>query len=236
MSWRIRGTYFESCNCDAICPCRRIDGVPGGRSTHGECMGVLSWLIEDGAVDDVDLAGPARRDGDPLQRRRARARPWTWVLYLDRRATSEQRAALEAIFTGRLGGDATAHFPWAWKDERARRRAPGRDRRRPHAPAPAAADPRPRQRPHPRPLRRRGDGQLRHPGPRPRRARSSSPTSSSSRTTSCGSATAASAATARRSTTQARSRIRSHRPVCATRLVPVRCARFGAHAALRAPT
>ena len=45
MSWRIRGTYFESCNCDAICPCRRIDGVAGGRSTHGVCMGVLSWLI-----------------------------------------------------------------------------------------------------------------------------------------------------------------------------------------------
>src|SRR3954463_11875284 len=48
MSWRIRGTYFESCNCDAICPCRRIDGVAGGRSTHGVCTGVLSWLIEGG--------------------------------------------------------------------------------------------------------------------------------------------------------------------------------------------
>ena len=50
MSWRIQGTYFESCNCDAICPCRRIDGVPGGRSTHGVCTGVLSWLIEEGTA------------------------------------------------------------------------------------------------------------------------------------------------------------------------------------------
>src|SRR5690349_6261267 len=50
MSWHIRGTYFESCNCDAICPCRRIDGQAGGRSTYGVCMGVLSWLIEDGDV------------------------------------------------------------------------------------------------------------------------------------------------------------------------------------------
>jgi hypothetical protein len=57
MSWRIRGSYFESCNCDAICPCRKINGVPGGRSTHGECMGVLSWVIEEGAADDVDLSG-----------------------------------------------------------------------------------------------------------------------------------------------------------------------------------
>jgi hypothetical protein len=114
MSWRIRGTYFESCNCDAICPCRRIDGVPGGRSTHGVCMGVLSWLIEEGAADGVELSGlpvalACRYDDDEP------GSPWTWILYLDVRASSEQRTALESIFTGRLGGDAPRHFPWAWK-------------------------------------------------------------------------------------------------------------------------
>jgi hypothetical protein len=115
MSWRIRGTYFESCNCDAICPCRRIDGVPGGRSTHGVCMGVLSWLIEEGAVDSIDLSGlPVAlashyRDDEE-------GSPWTWILYLDARASSEQLSALEAIFAGRLGGDAERHFPWAWKE------------------------------------------------------------------------------------------------------------------------
>jgi len=41
--------------------------------------------------------------------------PWTWILYLDERASQEQQEALEAIFTGRLGGDALTHFPWAWK-------------------------------------------------------------------------------------------------------------------------
>ena len=114
MSWRIEGTYFESCNCDAVCPCRRIDGVAGGRSTHGVCLGVLSWLIERGAVDGTDLSGlPVAlacrySDDEP-------GSPWTWVLYLDARASGPQRAALEAIFTGRLGGDALRHFPWAWK-------------------------------------------------------------------------------------------------------------------------
>jgi hypothetical protein len=114
MSWRIRGTYFESCNCDAICPCRRINGVPGGRSTHGVCMGVLSWLIEEGASDSVDLSGlPVAMvvrysDDEP-------GSPWTWILYLDGGATEEQRTALEAIYTGRVDGDAKAHFPWVWK-------------------------------------------------------------------------------------------------------------------------
>jgi hypothetical protein len=111
VSWGVRGTYFESCNCDAICPCRRINGVPGGRSTHGECEGVLSWVIDDGDADGVDLSGlPVAisfhySDDEP-------GCPWTWILHLDQRASSKQRVALEAIFTGRLGGDAAPHFQW----------------------------------------------------------------------------------------------------------------------------
>src|SRR5204863_5494351 len=82
---------------------------------HGVCMGVLSWLIQDGAADGVELAGlPVAlacrySDDEP-------GSPWTWALYLDDRASDEQRTALEGIFTGRLGGDALRHFPWAWKD------------------------------------------------------------------------------------------------------------------------
>jgi hypothetical protein len=114
MSWRIRGTYFESCNCDAICPCRRVDGVPGGRSTHGICTGVLSWIVEQGAADGIDLSrlpvALAFRYSDDEP-----GSPWTWILYLDMHASERQRVALEAIFTGRLGGDPALHFPWAWK-------------------------------------------------------------------------------------------------------------------------
>ncbi len=115
MTWGIRGTYFESCNCEAICPCRRIDGFAGGRSTHGVCLGVLSWRIEEGAANSTDLSGLsvalASRYSDDEE-----GSPWTWILYLDARGSVEQRAALESIFTGRLGGDVMDHFPWAWKD------------------------------------------------------------------------------------------------------------------------
>jgi hypothetical protein len=113
-AWHIRGSYFESCNCDPICPCRRIDGVAGGRSTHGICAGVLTWLIEEGDAAGTDLAGvPVALalhydDDEP-------GSPWTWILYLDDRAGEQQQHALEAIFTGRLGGDALEHFPWVWK-------------------------------------------------------------------------------------------------------------------------
>jgi hypothetical protein len=78
-------------------------------------MGVLSWLIEEGAANRTELSGlpvalaTRYSDDEP-------GSPWTWVLYLDAAASDAQRDALEAIFTGRLGGDALRHFPWAWKD------------------------------------------------------------------------------------------------------------------------
>jgi len=114
VSWRIGGSYFESCNCDPICPCRRVDGRPGGRSTHGVCLGVLSWLIADGRAGEVDLAGlpvaMAIRYSDDED-----GSPWTWILYLPAQASAEQRAALEAIFRGRLDGSQREQFPWVRK-------------------------------------------------------------------------------------------------------------------------
>ena len=36
-------------------------------------------------------------------------------MYVDAGADAAQRDALEGIYTGRLGGAALEHFPWAWK-------------------------------------------------------------------------------------------------------------------------
>jgi hypothetical protein len=115
--WRIAGTYLEACNCDPICPCRRIAGVPGGRSTHGLCLGVLSWHIASGQADGVGLAGLdvvlacRYSDDEP-------GSPWDYALYLDERTDQPQHDALAQIYTGRAGGSALLHFPWAWKPSR----------------------------------------------------------------------------------------------------------------------
>ena len=37
-------------------------------------------------------------------------------MYVDAHAERTQRDALVDIYTGRLGGDALKHFPWAWKE------------------------------------------------------------------------------------------------------------------------
>ena len=103
-AWHIRGSYFESCNCDPICPCRRIDGAAGGRSTHGICTGVLSWLIEEGDAAGTDLAGLAvalaiRYDDDEP------GSPWAWILYLDGRAGEELVAEELRVDDGPLAFD-----------------------------------------------------------------------------------------------------------------------------------
>ncbi len=79
--------------------------------------------------------------------------PWSWILYLDARADDDQQAVLEAIFTGQLGGDAIAHFPWAWKESK-RIAVRALDIEVDHtSAAPVASDPRSRERPDPRSLR-----------------------------------------------------------------------------------
>ena len=114
LPWRISGTYLEACNCEAICPCRRIGGRKGGRSTYGVCLGSLSWQIEEGEAGGLDLTGlravlANRYDDDEP------GSPWTFALSVDERGDEREREALEGIFLGRLGGTPELQFPWVWK-------------------------------------------------------------------------------------------------------------------------
>jgi hypothetical protein len=112
--WRVAGRYFESCNCKAVCPCRMVDGVQGGRSTYGICEGVLGWRIDDGQAGDADLGGLAvamtiRYDDDEP------GSPWTIVLHVDEQADERRRGLLADLFLGRLGGPAIVRLPWVAK-------------------------------------------------------------------------------------------------------------------------
>jgi hypothetical protein len=135
--WRVKGSYFECCNCDAICPCRRVGGRPGGSSTYGECFGALSWIVAEGHFGDVDLSGRMvvltvryfDRDDPPTL--------WEVVVYVDDQADDEQLDALGRIFSGRAGGTVSANYGTAIGEVRSVRRAKieldhAADRRRLH--------------------------------------------------------------------------------------------------------
>jgi hypothetical protein len=105
----VSGSYFEACNCDAICPCRQVGGRPGGRSTHGVCQFALSWHVHSGHADDVPLDDLAVvmagwYDDDVPDS------PWAVSLYIDEHAGARQSAALEDIFLGRAGGGTLQNF------------------------------------------------------------------------------------------------------------------------------
>jgi hypothetical protein len=121
--WRVRGSYFEACNCDAICPCRSVHGQPGGPSTYGVCYGTLSWHVHDGHAGTADLSDLRvvlslryRDDVEPTTR-------WEVVLYVDERADAAQHAALADIFLGRVGGSVAGLYGPAIGDVHAVRSA-----------------------------------------------------------------------------------------------------------------
>jgi hypothetical protein len=90
------------------------NGVAGGRSTHGICVGAMAWLVEDGHVSEVDVSGLAtalilRYDDDE------RGSPWTIGLHVDSAGEEEQRQALADVFLGKLGGPHVGLLPWVRK-------------------------------------------------------------------------------------------------------------------------
>jgi hypothetical protein len=109
MPWAISGSYYEVCNCEAICPCRRQGGRKGGRSSYDTCDFALSWRVLKGHAGYVDLkdlsvvlAGSYSND-EP-------GAPWRVVLYVDERGTAEQQQALRYIFLGHAGGTTLRNF------------------------------------------------------------------------------------------------------------------------------
>jgi hypothetical protein len=104
IQWQIEGDYFESCNCDVVCPCL-FSTAPSltSQPTQGACEVAFGFHIDRGRADGVSLDGLnaaliARTPGA------MGAGDWAVALYLDERADEGQRAALQAIFTGGAGG------------------------------------------------------------------------------------------------------------------------------------
>jgi hypothetical protein len=96
--WSLTGSYFESCNCNAACPCVFLSPP-----TEGECTVLIAWHIEKGNFGDVRVDGlnavlAAHSPGHMLQVK------WRVALYLDDRSSNEQRDVLTRIFGGQAGG------------------------------------------------------------------------------------------------------------------------------------
>ena len=100
--WWAKGLLFENCSCQVVCPAHISFKQ---RCTYERCQGYWGIHIREGSYGDsllqdlnvvVAFDTPQRMyDGG-----------WTEVFYIDQGGDSQQRQALELIFSGRAGG------PW----------------------------------------------------------------------------------------------------------------------------
>jgi len=107
-SWHIDGEYFESCNCELLCPCLLSNAQ--ARPTEGHCDVVLGIHIKHGSYGAIDISGlnavQAMTTPGPMAKGNG-----TLAVYVDSRANDAQRTALEAIFTGAAGGPPSLFGP-----------------------------------------------------------------------------------------------------------------------------
>ena len=101
--WRLKGEYFENCNCEILCPCI----VQGGPAvpTEGHCDVGFAFHISEGQFNEVSLNGlnfvvAAYTPGVMGEGN------WTTAAYIDEKADQDQRDALARILSGEVGGPA----------------------------------------------------------------------------------------------------------------------------------
>ena len=108
MSWRLEGTYFESCSCDEICPCTWSAFT--AKATLDRCRALLAYHVDSGEIDGVDVSDlsfalfldtpQVMSEGN-----------WRVGVYLDDAASDSQTERLGAVLSGQLGGPPAMHGP-----------------------------------------------------------------------------------------------------------------------------
>ena len=100
MSWNLKGSYFETCSCDLMCPCNM--SMAHG-ATYDFCRVTLVFNIKDGEIEGTDVSGlgvAAIADSPKVMTEGN----WRLGLFIDDRADDEQTEKLTAVYGGQKGG------------------------------------------------------------------------------------------------------------------------------------
>lgn len=98
MAYNMEGQLLEVCTCNVLCPC-----WVGEDPDSGTCDGLLGWHIETGTIEGVDVSGRSlvilgHIPGNILKGN------WNIRVYIDDKATAEQKDAMLKVWTGQAGG------------------------------------------------------------------------------------------------------------------------------------
>ena len=107
MSWKLEGSYFETCSCNVVCPCTA--SLAFG-ATLDRCRVTLVFNVKNGEIEGTDVSGltvaavadtpKVMTDGN-----------WRLGVFIDAAASDEQAEKLGGVFSGALGGPMQALGP-----------------------------------------------------------------------------------------------------------------------------
>ena len=107
MSWKVSGSYFETCSCDVMCPCTASFSLG---ATLDRCRVVLVFNVKSGEVEGVDVSGltvAAVADTPKVMTEGN----WRMGVFIDGAASDQQAEKLGGVFSGALGGPLAALAP-----------------------------------------------------------------------------------------------------------------------------
>lgn len=98
MAYHLEGRLLEVCDCRVLCPC-----WIGEDPDNGTCDTIIAWRFDKGTIEGVDVAGrtiavQAHVPGNILQGN------WKAAIYVDDKASPQQKDAILKVYTGALGG------------------------------------------------------------------------------------------------------------------------------------
>jgi hypothetical protein len=107
MSWKLAGSYIETCSCDVVCPCTVSFALP---ATRDRCKAILVFHVESGEVEGTDVSGLTVAALADTPRVMSEGN-WRLGVFIDAAASDEQAEKLGAVFSGALGGPMAALGP-----------------------------------------------------------------------------------------------------------------------------
>ena len=100
MSWNLKGSYFETCSCELMCPCN-LSFDHG--ATYDFCRVTLVFDIHEGEIEGTDIGGLKLAVIADTPKVMTEGN-WRLGVFVDEQASDEQADKLVKVFTGQLGG------------------------------------------------------------------------------------------------------------------------------------
>src|ERR1700740_1578508 len=107
MSWKLEGSYFETCSCNVVCPCTASLALA---ATRDRCRVTLVFNVKEGQVEGTNVSGltvAAVADTPKIMSEGN----WRIGVFIDAAAADEQAEKLGGVFSGALGGPMEALGP-----------------------------------------------------------------------------------------------------------------------------